>query len=82
MAPESECRYGEYRNEPASSVAFGSSVLPYALPSTSETRGERSGGFYFHFFLSNRDTAGQERYQTVTKQYYRRAQVSTKSSPD
>lgn len=23
-----------------------------------------------------RDTAGQERYQTITKQYYRRAQVS------
>lgn len=22
-----------------------------------------------------RDTAGQERYQTITKQYYRRAQV-------
>lgn len=27
------------------------------------------------FFLLCRDTAGQERYQTITKQYYRRAQV-------
>lgn len=26
-------------------------------------------------FASCRDTAGQERYQTITKQYYRRAQV-------
>lgn len=25
--------------------------------------------------LLRRDTAGQERYQTITKQYYRRAQV-------
>lgn len=27
------------------------------------------------FLLLCRDTAGQERYQTITKQYYRRAQV-------
>lgn len=27
--------------------------------------------------LPRRDTAGQERYQTITKQYYRRAQVTS-----
>lgn len=27
------------------------------------------------FVFCKRDTAGQERYQTITKQYYRRAQV-------
>lgn len=27
-------------------------------------------------FVLRRDTAGQERYQTITKQYYRRAQVT------
>lgn len=27
--------------------------------------------------LPCRDTAGQERYQTITKQYYRRAQVTS-----
>lgn len=28
----------------------------------------------------SRDTAGQERYQTITKQYYRRAQVTDPKS--
>lgn len=27
--------------------------------------------------LPRRDTAGQERYKTITKQYYRRAQVTS-----
>lgn len=30
--------------------------------------------------LVSRDTAGQERYQTITKQYYRRAQVTGRDS--
>lgn len=30
-----------------------------------------------HMFVFCRDTAGQERYQSITKQYYSRAQVST-----
>lgn len=30
---------------------------------------------FIQIFVVSRDTAGQERYQTITKQYYRRAQV-------
>lgn len=32
-----------------------------------------------HLFLNNRDTAGQERFRTITTAYYRGAMVSTYS---
>ena len=54
---------------PARAQGLPAPVPPFPLwfhgPCSSE-------GLAFYY----RDTAGQERYQTITKQYYRRAQVS------
>ena len=33
-------------------------------------------GGWAHYCFVHRDTAGQERFETLTAQYYRRAQVS------